>query len=92
MKKYKMNGTVTRQNNGTETLSNQAEIGSHRKYSRKQPTAEKILTFRVEMATLFEWLSLHLRAGRYAAFVIGDSSACFVCALSGARASPPAES
>ncbi|HOM59537.1 MAG TPA: hypothetical protein PK770_06715 [Kiritimatiellia bacterium] len=27
MKKYKMNGTVTRQNNGTETLSNQAEIG-----------------------------------------------------------------
>jgi len=49
------------------------EIGSHRKYSRKQPTAEKILTFRVEMATLFEWLSLHLRAGRYAAFVIGDS-------------------
>lgn len=50
-----------------------AEIGSHRKYSRKQPTADKILTFRREMATLFEWLALHLRAGRYAAFVIGDS-------------------
>jgi len=50
-----------------------AEIGSHRKYSRKRPTAEKVKAFRGEMATLFEWLRLHLRANRYAAFVVGDS-------------------
>lgn len=50
-----------------------AEIGSHRKYSRKQPTDEKVDTFRSEMAVLFEWLQSHLRASRYAAFVIGDS-------------------
>lgn len=49
------------------------EIGSHRKYSRKQPTEEKVQTFRGEMRILFEWLRSHLRQGRYAAFVIGDS-------------------
>jgi site-specific DNA-methyltransferase (cytosine-N4-specific) len=50
-----------------------AEIGSHRKYSRKQPTVEKVDMFRREMAILFKWLRSHLRASRYAAFVIGDS-------------------
>jgi site-specific DNA-methyltransferase (cytosine-N4-specific) len=49
------------------------EIGSHRKYSRKQPTDEKVQTFRGEMRILFGWLRSHLRQGRYAAFVIGDS-------------------
>jgi len=49
------------------------EIGSHRKYSRKAPTDEKVAVFRSEMRTMFEWLQNHLRKGRYAAFVIGDS-------------------
>ena len=49
------------------------EIGSHRKYSRKLPTEEKLNTFRTEMSALFTWLRSHLRRGRYAAFVIGDS-------------------
>lgn len=51
----------------------QEEIGSHRKYSRKAPTEEKVQTFRSEMRTLFDWLRSHLRQGRYSAFVIGDS-------------------
>lgn len=49
------------------------EIGSHRKYSRKRPTEEKIQVFREEMRDLFDWLRSHLRRGRHAAFVIGDS-------------------
>jgi len=49
------------------------EIGSHRKYSRKVPTEDKIRTFRQEMLCMFDWLRSHLRQGRYAAFVIGDS-------------------
>jgi site-specific DNA-methyltransferase (cytosine-N4-specific) len=49
------------------------EIGSHRKYSRKQPTEDKVQVFRDEMRGLFHWLRSHLRRGRYAAFVIGDS-------------------
>jgi len=49
------------------------EIGSHRKYSRKAPTKEKVKEFREEMGAMFRWLRSHLRQGRYAAFVIGDS-------------------
>jgi len=49
------------------------EIGSHRKYSRKVPTHEKVDVFRNEMRTMFDWLRNCLRRGRYAAFVIGHS-------------------
>jgi len=49
------------------------EIGSHRKYSRKAPTDEKVAVFRSEMRVIFEWLRSCLRRGRYAAFVIGHS-------------------
>lgn len=49
------------------------EIGSHRKYSRKMPTQQKLQTFRSEMRAVFEWLRIHLRKGRYAVFVMGDS-------------------
>jgi len=51
----------------------QEEIGSHRKYSRKRPTEEKIQVFKEEMIGLFDWLRMYLRRDRYAAFVIGDS-------------------
>ena len=50
------------------------EIGSHRKYSargRNRATAE---TFRREFEGIFQWLRDRLREGRYACFVIGDST------------------
>jgi DNA modification methylase len=50
------------------------EIGSHRKYSSKGPNGATVETFRSEMALIFEWLSRHLRIGRYACFVVGDST------------------
>jgi hypothetical protein len=46
------------------------EIGSHRKYSGKGASAE---TFRDEMGAIFAWLRCHLKTGRYACFVVGDS-------------------
>jgi hypothetical protein len=49
------------------------EIGSHRKYSRKGPGAATSDTFRCELATILSWISRHLRWGRHACFVIGDS-------------------
>lgn len=49
------------------------EIGSHRKYSSKGPKGATVETFKSEMATMFDWLSPHLRIGRYACFVMGDS-------------------
>lgn len=51
----------------------QEEIGSHRKYSNKGPNGATAVTFRNEMACIFAWLYDHLRADRYACFVIGDS-------------------
>jgi hypothetical protein len=49
------------------------EIGSHRKYSNKGAQGATVETFKAEMATMFDWLSRHLRGGRYACFVMGDS-------------------
>lgn len=48
----------------------QREIGSHRKYSSKKAD---VSTFRDEMSTVFAWLQRHLRRGRHACFVVGDS-------------------
>ena len=47
------------------------EIGSHRKYSKKDSSID---TFRNEMADIFEWLYQHLAPNRYACFVIGNST------------------
>ncbi|PDW01143.1 hypothetical protein A9Q02_21245 [Candidatus Chloroploca asiatica] len=52
----------------------QEEIGSHRKYSSKSIKGATIETFRQEMSIIFSWLKLHLRNGKYACFVIGDST------------------
>jgi site-specific DNA-methyltransferase (cytosine-N4-specific) len=49
------------------------EIGSHRKYSKKGPNAAGVATFEKEMATIFVWLSRHLRPKKFACFVVGDS-------------------
>jgi site-specific DNA-methyltransferase (cytosine-N4-specific) len=50
------------------------EIGSHRKYSNKGQKGATVDTFRGEMTTIFEWLGDHLRRGRYACFVVGNST------------------
>src|SRR5579875_781169 len=53
----------------------QEEIGSHRKYSKKNSSLEaKIEIFKGEMETIFSWLQEHLRPERYACFVMGDST------------------
>lgn len=52
----------------------QAEIGSHRKYSKKGSSAATEETFRNEMVVVFQWLRTHLRKGRHACFVVGDST------------------
>jgi len=49
------------------------EIGSHRKYSRKGPKRAGVETFGAEMRTIFLWLREHLRPGRFACFVVGNS-------------------
>lgn len=51
----------------------QAEIGSHRKYSKKGDGAADAETFRAELSRILGWLSKCLRPGGYACFVIGDS-------------------
>lgn len=50
-----------------------AEIGSHRKYSRRGPNGASAETFSREMQEVFRWLRKYLRPNRYACFVIGDS-------------------
>jgi site-specific DNA-methyltransferase (cytosine-N4-specific) len=52
----------------------QQEIGSHRKYSRKGKNGATVETFRTEMGSIFAWLQRHLRPGRYACFVVGNST------------------
>lgn len=52
----------------------QEEIGSHRKYSAKGQKAATAETFRGEMQIIFAWLRTHLKAGRFACFVVGDST------------------
>jgi len=49
------------------------EIGSHRKYSRRGPKRAGVETFGAEMRTIFLWLGEHLRPGRFACFVVGNS-------------------
>lgn len=48
------------------------EIGSHRKYSKKNNGATED-TFREEMSNIFNWLAGVLDVGRHACFVIGNS-------------------
>lgn len=50
------------------------EIGSHRKYSSKGAKAATAETFRGEMRIIFGWLKKHLKSGRYACFVVGNST------------------
>ena len=50
------------------------EIGSHRKYSAKGPKKATPETFSKEFETIFRWLRTKLRDGRYACFIIGDST------------------
>jgi site-specific DNA-methyltransferase (cytosine-N4-specific) len=50
----------------------QIEIGSHRKYSKKNGAANAD-TFRIELGQILTWLRGCLRPGGYACFVIGDS-------------------
>ncbi len=50
------------------------EIGSHRKYSSKSKNAPTAETFREELRTILSWIAEHLRPGRHACFVIGDST------------------
>lgn len=57
------------------------EIGSHRKYSKKGPGAATVQTFQKEFSTILLWLSGRLKRGKYACFVVGDST------LSGKRIS-----
>ncbi len=51
----------------------QAEIGSHRKYSKKGNGAADADTFRAELTRILSWLAGHVRIGGYVCFVIGDS-------------------
>ncbi len=51
-----------------------SEIGSHRKYSAKGRDRAVPETFRKEFESIFQWLRGRLRDGRYACFVIGDST------------------
>jgi DNA modification methylase len=50
------------------------EIGSHRKYSNPSKNAATADTFRQEFIAIMNWLSGRLRKGRYACFVVGDST------------------
>lgn len=52
----------------------QAEIGSHRKYSKKGSGAADVNTFRTELGRILHWLRGLLRPGKYACFVVGDST------------------
>jgi site-specific DNA-methyltransferase (cytosine-N4-specific) len=51
-----------------------SEIGSHRKYSNPSKNAATVHTFRSEFAVIFNWLNEYLALGRYACFVVGDST------------------
>ena len=57
------------------------EIGSHRKYSKKGAGAATVETFQKEFASILSWLGDRLKRGKYACFVVGDST------LSGKRVS-----
>lgn len=50
------------------------EIGSHRKYSNRGANGATAKTFRNEMAAIFRWLHKLLKPGKFACFVVGDST------------------
>jgi len=50
------------------------EIGSHRKYSSKGINGATAKTFRNEMGIIFDWLRKVLKPGKFACFVVGDST------------------
>lgn len=50
------------------------EIGSHRKYSKKGLGAATVETFQTEFSEILSWLSGRLKKGKYACFVVGDST------------------
>ena len=52
----------------------QVEIGSHRKFSAKGPNRATPETFLEEFKTIFRWLKAKLKSGKYACFIIGDST------------------
>lgn len=51
-----------------------AEIGSHRKYSSKGKNRATAQTFANEFSQILSWLTTRLTYGRYACFVVGDST------------------
>lgn len=51
-----------------------AEIGSHRKYSAKGPKALNERHFAEEFRQIFRWLAERMSNGKYACFVIGNST------------------
>jgi site-specific DNA-methyltransferase (cytosine-N4-specific) len=51
-----------------------AEIGSHRKYSAKGPRAHTEEDFAREFREIFRWLAERMNTGKYACFVIGNST------------------
>jgi hypothetical protein len=50
------------------------EIGSHRKYSNPSKNGATVETFKAEFTSIMNWLSLTLKKGGYACFVVGDST------------------
>jgi len=50
------------------------EIGSHRKYSSTGKNGATVETFREEFSNIMKWLSVNLKKGGYACFVVGDST------------------
>lgn len=50
------------------------EIGSHRKYSAKGVGAATLETFQREFSDILKWLGGRLVKGKYACFVVGDST------------------
>lgn len=50
------------------------EIGSHRKYSSNSKNALTEKDFEVEFDKIFEWLAGRMKSGKYACFVIGNST------------------
>jgi DNA modification methylase len=51
-----------------------AEIGSHRKYSAKGPNGHTEHDFAREFRQIFHWLAERMNTGKYACFVIGNST------------------
>ncbi len=57
-----------------QPLFKKEEIGSHRKYSKKGVGVATVETFQKEFSEILSWLSGSLRKGKYACFVVGDST------------------